>query len=206
MSFSFELQQILIPNVPGRKLGRKIEYIDTCMFHRIHVGDPETDDGIAIASFFEREGKKWIGAAQMPYSFIVPRKQPPGSLVIVQQCVPLNRKTPHAKAWNRRAVGVGVVGDFRQQTPTKKQKMGCLWIASRLRDICENHLRPASYPRASPRDFLVTVHSAITTATSDPKKLTGGSEECPGPRFNATYRMIKQALRGDAVRLWGSRE
>ena len=198
--YTFELQQISIPNVPGTKLGRKFHHIDTCMFHRIHVGDPATDDATTIAAFFEREGKKWIGVHQMPYPFIVPQCQPAGNRVIVQQCVPLTRKTPHAKAWNRRAVGVGVVGDFREKPPTKKQKAGCLWIAERLNDLCEYHLWSTSDGRHT-RGFLVTVHSAITSATGDRRKLTGGSEECPGPRFTPTYRHIKQTILGNRAAL-----
>lgn len=191
---AFELKRVDIPNVPGTRSGktRAISDIDTAIFHRIHVGNPESDDAAAIAKFFMDEGKKWIGTHHMPYPFIIPRAQPSGRLVLVEQCVPLWAVTPHAKAWNTRAVGIGVVGDFRKQAPTAKQKAACLWLAQRLADVCTPHLKLRR--TATKKNFLVTVHGALTTATSDPEKLIGGKEECPGPMFLPAWREIRKAL------------
>lgn len=191
---TFELHQVDIPNVPGhRDHSRPMEKIDTMVFHRIHVGDPENDDAEALAKFFAEYNKRPSGRlGWMPYSFVIPKKQPGGQVVIVEQACPLWSITPHALAWNERSVGVGVVGDFRKRPPTVKQKAACKWLALRLQDTILPHLRKRN--NKVHRDLLVTVHGALTRGTKDPEKLLGGKEECPGPLFAPTWREVKKAL------------
>lgn len=203
MNYTYELRRIEIPNVPWKRhYYRPFERVDTAVFHRIHAGHPESDTGAVIAKFFEDEGKKWIGTTNMPYHIIIPRAQPGGTLIVIEHCVPFTLKTPHAAKWNGRSIGIGVVGDFRHNmTPTKKQRAGCLWIAQRLADLCEPHLKARQGSEAN-RSFLATVHSALTTGTSDPEKLTGGANECPGPKFATTWREIRNSMRRHGELIW----
>jgi hypothetical protein len=179
------LEWVTIPNVPSYQgYTRNPADIDTLVFHRIHAGSPETDDAASIALLFCRDGKKLIKTTNMPYTFVIPRAQPEDHRVIIQQCVPIGRKTPHAKAFNRRGLGVGVVGDFRTMKPTQKQRQACIWIAQRFADMAVT----------LGKDPIITVHSALTEGVSDPSKLTGGSEECPGPLFRTTWTAAKDAV------------
>lgn len=199
MNYTYELRRVEVPNIPWKRhYHRPFTDIDAAVFHRIHAGHPETDNAASIAKFFEEEGKKWIGTTNMPYSIVIPRAQPSSSLVVVEYCVPLTLKTPHAKAWNRRSVGIGVVGDFRKQAPTQKQRAGCLWIAQRLADMCEPHLQA----RRTPTTFMATVHSALASGTADPEKLAGGKNECPGPKFATTWREIRNSMRRHGELIW----
>ena len=189
--FNFELHWIDIPNVPNTlKSNRSLARVDTQVFHRIHAGAPDTDSAIDISRLSTREGPQWIGSSHMPYHFVIPKAQPTGKVVIVEACVPLTRITPHALDWNARSVSVGVVGDFRERAPTAKQKAACLWITQRIKDFLTPSMRLV--PRK--REFLVTVHSSLTSGTRNPAKLAGGTDECPGPFFTPTWREIRKTI------------
>lgn len=183
-----QLTFVTVPNAPKAPRRKGLASVDTIVFHRIHVGNPETDDGATIAKYFEDHG------AEMPYAFIIPKDQPDKSIILVEQLFPLWVKSPHAANWNGRSVGIGVVGDFRKERPTKKQEQACLWIARRIIDACEPHMRDRQWRPVKDKDFLITVHGALTTGTADPDKLIGGPEECPGAKFRPFWRRLKKAI------------
>jgi hypothetical protein len=164
----------------GRTSKRHRRYpgeIDTIMFHRIMLnGTPvERTNAEALIKFFEDEGKKWIGTADMPYTFII---HVSGS---ISQCVQLSTVTPHACRYSRRSIGIGVIGDFRVGSPTKQQSKTCVELAKELALIL---LAPP----------LVTVHGAIPRATKDSNKLLGGKDECPGEYFHETWHAARRAV------------
>jgi len=163
----------------GARVKKYMRYpaqIDTIMFHRILVGKPATDTTVEnVIEFFADEGPRWIGTTDMPYTFIV---QVNG---VIAQCVNLQTKTPHAGGYNRRAVGIGVVGDFRDHRPTVAQTFACVTLAVTLAEML-------------PAPPLVTVHGAIPKATKDKNKLLGGAEECPGEHFHKTWYRARDAV------------
>ena len=180
-----EARMIEIVKVPAANWGRGdrepkyMRYpkqIDTIMFHRILVGKPPNRTSAEdIIKFFVDEGLMWIGTTDMPYTFIIEW----GGAVC--QCVNLQTRTPHAGSYNSRAIGVGVVGDFRKDPPSDAQRRVCPSLAVALAEIL-------------PTAPLVTVHGAIPKATKDKNKLLGGAEECPGEHFHKTWYRARDAV------------
>lgn len=177
--YEFELRQVRIPNIPPRIRYRKS--LNTILFHRLSVAE----DAKEIARWFNIHGPSAIRSRFMPYGMVIPRNQPEGKSVVIEQCFPLNHIGPHAFKMNTASYGIAVVGDFRKEKPTPKQTAACCWIALRLFDKLQ---------QTANRDLLITTHGNVNNATSDPNKLAGGRDACPGDLFNPTLVLIRRAL------------
>lgn len=162
---------------------RQLSEITSVMFHRIGPALPV--DGVAghpavpllnaedIAKWFALYGMKEIGSAHMPYTFVIPQV---GNKIY--QAVPLRCVTPHALSWNRRAVSVALIGDFRlgRDRPTPFQVEAAQWAALRIQDTVG-------------RQLTLERHSLAPGGTDDPK-----GHECPGPKFNVMFGGIERVV------------
>lgn len=175
---SFEL---VVPPLKdwGAYKQRQLSEITSLMFHRIGptlpfqgATGPTTDvpltDAAGIARWFELNGQKEIGSPKMPYTFVIPQV---GSRLY--QAVPLKCVTPHALVWNRRAVSVAFIGDFRRTKPTPFQVEAAKWISLRVQD----HIG---------RRLTLERHSLAAGGTDDPK-----GHECPGAKFKPAFDAIE---------------
>ena len=155
---------------------RQLSKIDTVMFHRIGPelpGITEPLDAARIAGWFQTNGMAETGSPNMPYSFVVPAVGP-----LLWQAVPLSVRTPHANAWNGRAVSVACIGDFRKiRVPTPFQVEACKWIACRLQDTLQKRLS-------------LECHSLVPGGTKHPK-----GHECPGAKFAKAFNEIERHVR-----------
>lgn len=80
---------------------------------------------------------------------------------VIDQTAELFEVTPHARAWSWRAIGVAVVGDFRNHKPTEAQWNTSVRLAALLIAWGTNQ----------------SGHTELPGASSDPSK------ECPGKLF-----------------------
>ncbi len=133
---------------------RSLDDISTIMAHRIGVGE----SALQVAEWFREHGPDWIGTRSMPYTFIITR------LGLIEQALPLTVKSPHARKWNRSAVGIGVVGDFRETEPSNAQTASFIVLCARLQDRLG-------------RQLTVIGHTDVKDSTRDPSKV------CPGRLF-----------------------
>lgn len=133
---------------------RKLDDITTILVHRIGVGESAN----VIAEWFRQHGPDWIGTRSMPYHFIIQR------LGTTEQALPLTTKAPHAAKWNRAAIGIGVIGDFRFNEPTLTQIASLTVLCARLQDRLGRKLR-------------ILGHTAVKGGSHDPGKV------CPGKFF-----------------------
>lgn len=181
----FRIDNVIRQCVAGAHFARRpLNIIDTIMIHRIgpvlgEVELPVTAPAAVIARAFSIH-PEWIGVPLMPYHFIVPPRprvlHPDDFPNIIEQAAPLEYRTPHAKAWNRRAVGIALVGDFRDTAPEQWQRDAVAWICMRIMDVLRRRVQ-------------VVGHTATPDATSDPTK------DCPGKCFPVA------AVAGQAYRL-----
>ncbi len=132
---------------------RVIEDITTIIFHRIMVAP----DAVGVAQWFA-ERPHLLGTPSMPYTFIITK------MGIVEQALPLKVRAPHAWTWNSRAIGVGVIGDFRVTGPSPQQYAACAGLAVRLQDQLHRPLHIAG-------------HTHLEKATKQTDKV------CPGDKF-----------------------
>jgi len=134
------------------------------MVHRCTMG--ETAEAVAEGYRTVRGAREATGG-KMPYAVVVYRD---GTVV---QSASLTDITPHAAAYNRRAIGVACIGDFRLSPPAQEQWDSLIWVLHRLRDWSGHRLS-------------VHGHTEFTRATRD------ASKQCPG-------RHLSMALVRDAV-------
>lgn len=156
MLFENVVAKIASPH-PLRELA-KLQYI---IVHRIGWNDNAewvsrgyTRDALGVAAFYKKE-MSW----SMPYTFTV------GHGGLVQQARQLADVTPHALRFNREAIGIGFLGDFRFLPPEDKQWAAGVELISLL-------------VRAWPH-LLVKGHTEMgDEATQTPGK------SCPGKCFD----------------------
>lgn len=125
-----------------RKRTRDFDAIDLVVFHRISLAkdgpeeypdvaplsDEETD-AAAIAARFRDTRRYRPGAytgGEMPYQVII------GTDGAVFQAAELSDNAPHARIYNERSIGVGVVGDFRRYMPTDRQVASCVLVGAAM--------------------------------------------------------------------------
>lgn len=150
--------------------------IDTLMFHRIgpKLGDSVVTQAKDIAAFF-RANPDTVDSPFMPYTFVV------GPQGTCYQALPILARAPHALKWNRRAISVAVVGDFRTAQPSEEQINACVWLGRRVLDVCNKPLR-------------IVGHTEMPDSSSDPKKV------CPGRYF--PLRQIQLRILAGAQLSW----
>lgn len=92
----------------------------------------------------------------MPYGIII---KTDGE---IQQAVAFSEQSPHAKRWNTRGFGIGVVGDFRLHCPTAEQWISCIELGALLHAWgCQE-----------------AGHTELDGSSNQPEK------ECPGQYFD----------------------
>ena len=99
---------------------RPYEKIDTIVVHRNSIGY----DADTVADWFE-ENPRWAGP-RMPYHFVVKKCGD------IEQALELQIRGNHALGRNRRSIGVGVIGDFREHKPTPEQLESLRYLLSAL--------------------------------------------------------------------------
>ncbi|RMG10979.1 MAG: N-acetylmuramoyl-L-alanine amidase [Deltaproteobacteria bacterium] len=147
------------------------------------VGRRFSDTPEGMAEFY-RVVMAWAPPA--PYALYVHRG-------VLYQLAPLTWVTPHAKAWNERAVALAVAGDFRR-APIPPEDWRAL--VSGTAAVCqafgwdpEERFGEAKLPR-------IAGHTELPGGTADPEK------SCPGagldlPRLRAACRELLR--RGEAL-------
>ncbi len=148
----------------GEYPARKLNEIDTIAVHRVgldlKLGKNLGNTAPEIAKHFAPGGAAapWTGG-KFPYHFVISKF---GQL---WQCIPLSRIGPHAKSWNRRAIGVAFIGDFRVEILTPQASDAGRLLLHRLL---------GTIGLGSHRVFG---HDELPDSSSDPNK------ECPGLHF-----------------------
>lgn len=111
---------------------RILQRVDAIVIHRISLEDLDIPDahldGPRMCAAFQDPAK--LGGytgRENPYALLV--RHPEG---MIEQCTPLKEVGAHAKAWNKKAIGVAVVGDFRKLAPTSNQWHGTALLAATL--------------------------------------------------------------------------
>ncbi len=134
--------------------------VRSLVVHRIEVSqeDPRFRDTPEDVARFFREHPLGVQATggNMPYPVLID-----GSGRITQT-VPLGRITPHAKSHNPHSIGIGLLGDFRCQVPSKAQYASLVQLLGSL--AAELGLPPE----------CIRGHDELLGGSADPNK------ECPG--------------------------
>ena len=165
----------------ARQRERDPDRITKIFIHRVgvdlktkrKVGDGET--GPSIAKAFQRDPiGKWTGYAN-PYTFYM------NDVGHVWQALPLDEVGAHARAFNRKGVGIGCIGDFRVKSPTDDMWGGLLVL-------CEYLLRGLAL---QPWDVIGHTEAG-RAATASPEKA------CPGDKFDLDF--FRSELAQDWVR------
>lgn len=152
---------LLYDEAPGADtMTLRSEPIDRIIVHRIEVSQEDEsfgDDPREIARFFREHpiGVKATGGS-MPYPLVIERDGR------ITQTLPLDIASPHAKAYNQRAIGVACVGDFRTAAPSVAQYGALVSLCCDL--LNRLHLDAEA----------IRGHDGLDGASSDPDK------ECPG--------------------------
>jgi hypothetical protein len=151
------------------------------VIHRISLealGIPDEHlDGPAMCAAFQDPRK--VGGYtgnENPYAALV--RCPEG---VIDQCTPLLEVGKHAAAWNERAIGVAVAGDFRKRQPHDRQWHNAVLLAAVLSQAF---------------DLRIVGHDELAGGSRDPDK------RCPGPlwpmdRFRVQVREVIKNNRGD---------
>ncbi|MEL6338771.1 MAG: peptidoglycan recognition family protein [Myxococcota bacterium] len=134
--------------------------IQLLVVHRIEVSQEDSsygDTAEEVARFFRMHpvGVQATGGA-MPYPILVER----GGHIV--QTVPLDRVTPHARAYNATSIGLSCIGDFRWRHPEPAQYRG-------LVDLCAALCRALSLSSGA-----IKAHDELSGGSHDPDK------QCPG--------------------------
>lgn len=130
---------------------------------------------------FNEEVAKVTGG-ELPYSVLVDRNGE------CWQGLSVNDVGKHAKRWNTPAIGVGVIGDFRQQSPTRAQYTA---LADFLAELLPSIGRmPHEWVLERGQNVqALSGHDELPDGSSDPNK------KCPG-------RFLPMAqLRDDVARI-----
>jgi N-acetyl-anhydromuramyl-L-alanine amidase AmpD len=160
----------------GKKRERDESQIDTIVIHRVGK-DHKTkanlgDTGPEIARKFLHDPAiaKYTGG-QNPYTFYI------GADGTIWQALPVDEVGNHARAWNKRGIGIACIGDFREVSPPNAQFEACF-------NLCEYLLKCLGLKHAA-----VGGHSEFgATATNSPRK------ECPGRMFDLPFLRHELAL------------
>lgn len=155
---------------------RRLTQIDSVMLHRIGPdlnGAPATN-AMEVSAWF-RAHPEVLGTTMMPYTFIITRAG------VIEQSVWLATRTPHALRWNTRAVGVGLIGDFRKQRPASEQIDAAAALIIRLQDGLRRPLAIYGHTMWHP--------SSPAETTTTPGKA------CPGKHFEEAYREILRQVK-----------
>ncbi|MEO0813484.1 MAG: peptidoglycan recognition family protein [Myxococcota bacterium] len=172
-----------VKGVPYETLRRReLDSIDRVVVHRIEVSqeDPSyADSALEVARFFLEHpiGVKATGGA-MPYPLLI---SVDGQ---IEQTVPLNCITPHARAANETGIGVGCVGDFRGTAPAAAQY-------SALVELCAALCKALDLPAAA-----VMGHDEISGSSHDSDK------QCPGPALSMDELRSRVASRIEAAQTY----
>lgn len=160
MQIVSRVSQCYSPDMPRRIKAD----IDTVMFHRIGpcLRPGQRLTGAADIAAWFHENPETIGSPHMPYTFVIT------DAGVIEQALPILVKSPHAAAWNKRAVGIAVIGDFRNAQPPDAQKQACVYL---LRRIMYTIGRP----------LKVVGHTSVPGATTDPDKI------CPGKNLSVDW-------------------
>jgi hypothetical protein len=142
----------------GRDRVRSLENITTIIVHRI--GEEVGVDAREISLAFRSGAPSCATWGENPYHFLV---WPDGK---IQQIVPLDDASPHARRFNHVAIGIGTVGDFRKHKPTPQQ---AIELAGLCATLC------AWRPSLGIEGHTDT---GLTGSTSDPFK------SCPGKHLS----------------------
>jgi hypothetical protein len=143
--------------VPGTYKKRFMNQIDSVMFHRNDVGETAEE----IVEWYKANAAE-VGSPLMPYSFVIRRDG------MIEQALPLEAIGPHGRDWNRHAIGVTLVGDFRtklKKPPSSSQIDASIWLLRRLFDYARRPLK-------------VVGHSISPGASK-----WGSAHDCPGNLF-----------------------
>lgn len=132
--------------------------IDTIAVHRI--GKSLGEDAITICRRFidDPEVAKYTGG-EVPYGFII------GAGGTIWQCLPISEVGAHARRWNKQAVGVACIGDFRKHVMPIVQYDKLIKLLAVIQF-------------GFPRDLAIKGHDELPGASSDPNK------KCPGDKLS----------------------
>lgn len=157
-------------------VARPKSQVTLLVVHRIEVSQEDasfSDTPPDVARFFRDHpvGQRATGGA-MPYPLLI------DAAGQVTQTVPLGRVTPHVRAYNPQALGVGVLGDFRTRPPTPAQYEALVRV---LVGLARELGLAAS---------AVVAHDELSGGSADPDK------ECPGRALSLAVvrEAVAQAL------------
>ncbi len=155
--------------------------IDTIAVHRI--GKSIGEDAITICRRFidDPEVAKYTGG-EVPYGWIIGADA--GSTI--WQCLPISEGGAHARRWNKQAIGVACIGDFRKHEMPDVQYDQLVKLLACLQF-------------GFPRDLEIKGHDELPGASSDPDK------KCPGDKLpmNGVRRSVSMYLEGEHLRELG---
>ncbi len=130
--------------------------IDTIAVHRI--GKSIGEDAITICRRFidDPEVAKYTGG-EVPYGWIIGADP----TETIWQCLPISEVGAHARRWNKQAIGVACIGDFRKHVMPSHQYAQLIKLLACLQF-------------GFPRDLKIKGHDELPGASADPRK------KCPG--------------------------
>jgi len=133
---------------------RDFDGTDTIAVHRI--GKELGNDAIEICRRFIHDPAvaRYTGGS-VAYTFIV------GETGTIWQCLPLGEVGAHARRWNRRAIGIACIGDFRVHVMPNTQR-------NQLVKLC------AVLQFGFPRELQIKGHDELPGGSSNENK------KCPG--------------------------
>ena len=154
----------------GKPAERDLAVINTLAYHRVGI-DKKYNlllglDAVTICQRFihDPEVAKYTGA-EVAYTFLIGGADGlPEHDGVIWQCLPVADIGRHAGRWNIPAIGVGCIGDFRVDPPSKKQRASAIRLGSFLEE-CFGKLD-------------IRGHDELAGGSSDPNK------KCPGAYFN----------------------
>ena len=153
--------------------------IDTIAVHRI--GKSLGEDAITICRRFtdDPEVAKYTGG-EVPYGWII------GAGGIIWQCLPISEVGAHARRWNKQAVGVACIGDFRKHDMPGVQYDSLIKLLAALQF-------------GFPRDLAIKGHDELPGASADPNK------KCPGDKLSMSNvrQSVAAYLEGEHLRELG---
>lgn len=158
--------------------------VDTIVIHRVGkdrvTGADLGDDGVTIAKrFVEDPAIARYTGAENPYHFYV------GKDGTIWQTLRVFDMGAHARRWNKQAVGVAAIGDFRSEAPSLRQFVSLQWLVTMLGWGLT--LDPAR---------VLKRHDELPGGSSDPNK------ECPGKFLDVDLLRTATSSSSYAVMGW----
>lgn len=162
---------------------RSIDAIDRIVVHRIEVSQEDSsfaDTAADTARFFLEHplGRSATGGA-IPYPVLIAKDG------TIEQVVPFDRVTPHARIANVTGIGIGCIGDFRRSKPGPEQLDALVTVCASLCQTLELDVS------------AILGHDEISGGSHEPDK------QCPGPALSmdALRERVKHArANGPALR------